>query len=75
MPFLAYLQEDAWRALMAEEFKAAERQGVVAKSSGKDGIVLLVSKKGKVLRRGVGVPAWDMIRDDVDPPPDKKDGK
>lgn len=57
---------------MKEEFDAAERQGVVAKSSGKDGIVLLVSKRGKVLRRGVGVPTWDMIRDDVDPPPEKK---
>ncbi|CAM9929654.1 unnamed protein product [Pylaiella littoralis] len=71
----APVNEDDWRALMTEEFEAAERQGVVAKSSGKDGIVLLVSKKGKVLRRGVGVPAWKMIRDDVDPPPDKKDGK
>lgn len=60
---------------MAEEFDAAERQGAVAKSSGKDGIVLLVSKKGKVLRRGVGVPSWKMIRDDVDPPPEKKGGK
>lgn len=57
---------------MQEEFDAAERQGVVAKSSGKDGIVLVVSKKGKVLRRGVGVPMWKMIRDDVDPPPEKK---
>lgn len=57
---------------MKEEFDAAERQGVVAKSSGKDGIVLLVSKKGKVLRRGVGIPMWNMIRDDVDPPPEKK---
>eukprot|EP00752_Nemacystus_decipiens_P006098 g5503.t1 len=68
----APVNEDGWRALMKEEFDAAERQGVVARSSGKDGIVLLVSKKGKVLRRGVGVPMWNMIRDDVDPPPAKK---
>ena len=57
---------------MKEERDAAERQGAVVISSGKDGIVLLVSKKGKVLRRGVGVPMWNMIRDDVDPPPEKK---
>lgn len=60
---------------MKEEFDAAERQGVVAKSSGKDGIVLLVSKQGKVLRRGVGIPMWKMIRDDVDPPPPEKKKK
>ncbi|CAB1098257.1 unnamed protein product [Ectocarpus sp. CCAP 1310/34] len=70
----APVDEDGWRALMREEFEAAERQGVVAQSSGKDGIVLLVSKKGKVLRRGVGIPMWNIIRDDVDPPPDKTKG-
>lgn len=68
------MQEDGWRAVMREEVEAAERQGAANKSSGGDGIVLVVSKKGKVLRRGVGVPVWKIIRDDVDPPV-KKDKK
>lgn len=57
---------------MEEEFTAAERQGAATKSSGQDGIVLVVSRQGKVLRRGVGVPIWKTIRDDVDPPAKKE---
>lgn len=68
-------QEDEWRAVMREEFEAAERQGAAKTSSVADGIVLVVSKKGKVLRRGVGIPIWKTIRDDVDPPLKKKDDK
>lgn len=68
-------QEDEWRAVMREELEAAERQGAAETSAGGDGIVLVVSKKGKVLRRGVGIPIWKTIRDDVDPPLKKKDDK
>ncbi|CAM9791294.1 unnamed protein product [Laminaria digitata] len=64
--------EDEWRAVMREEFEAAERQGAANTSAGGDGIVLVVSQKGKVLRRGVGIPIWKTIRDDVDPPLKKK---
>lgn len=65
------VQEEAWRRVMMEELGAAERQGAAKKAS--DGIVLVMSKEGKVLRRGVGVPVWKTIRDDVDPPVKKKD--
>lgn len=60
-------QEEEWRQLMNEELEAARKQGAVGSGSD-DGIVLLVSKEGKVLRRGVGIPVWDMIREDVDSP-------
>lgn len=68
-------QVDGWRAVMQEEFAAAERQGAASKSSANDGIVLVVSRRGKVLRRGVGIPVWKTIRDDVDPPLKKKENK
>lgn len=54
--------------MMSEELDAAQRQGAAKGSSGDDGIVLVVSREGKVLRRGVGIPIWKTIRDDVDPP-------
>ena len=66
-------QEAQWRAVMAEELEAAERQGALSQSSSKDGIVLVVSRQGKVLRRGVGIPAWKAIREDVEPQVKKKD--
>lgn len=59
-------QEGEWKELMREEFEAARRQGATKAEAGDDGIVLLVSKAGKVLRRGVGVPVWNMIQEDVD---------
>ncbi|CAM9469981.1 unnamed protein product [Ascophyllum nodosum] len=65
--------EAQWRAVMAEELEAAERQGALSQSSSKDGIVLVVSRQGKVLRRGVGIPAWKAIREDVEPQVKKKD--
>lgn len=70
------VQEGDWKELMALEFEAAQRQGATkAAVVGDDGIVLVVSKEGKVLRRGVGVPMWKIIRDDVDPPKKKKQDK
>lgn len=75
LPFACFrvagVQEEAWRRVMLEELAAAERQGASKKAS--DGIVLVMSREGKVLRRGVGVPVWKSIRDDVDPPVKKKD--
>lgn len=57
---------------MREELEAARRQGATKAAAGDDGIVLLVNREGKVLRRGVGVPVWKTIRDDVDPPKKEK---
>lgn len=58
---------------MSEELEAARRQGAGAGTGGDEGIVMLVSKDGKVLRRGLGIPKWEMIRDDIIPPK-KEDG-
>lgn len=52
---------------MTEELEAAERQGALSQSSSKDGIVLVVSREGKVLRRGMGIPIWKTIQEDVEP--------
>lgn len=56
---------------MSEELEAAERQGVTSGSGKEKGIVLVVSKEGKVLRRGVGIPVWEMICEDLDPSTEK----
>lgn len=66
-------QEGEWKELMREEFEAASRQGATKAEAGDDGIVLLVSKEGKVLRRGVGVPVWNMIQEDVTSPQKTKE--
>lgn len=59
-------QEEQWRSVMAEELEAAERQGIFSQSSSEDGIVLVVSRDGKVLRRGTGIPTWKTIQEDVE---------
>ncbi|KAG5189527.1 hypothetical protein JKP88DRAFT_353030 [Tribonema minus] len=58
-------EEDEWRALVAEEIRDADRQG--NSKAAKQGVVLVVSRDGKVLRRGLGMPKWDMIRQDLYP--------
>ncbi|CAM9386128.1 unnamed protein product [Chrysoparadoxa australica] len=48
----APVDEEAWRGLIREELADAERQG--AENAAKEGIVIVVNKKGEVVRRGLG---------------------
>lgn len=44
---------------MDQEFDLAERQGTLKSKS--QGISIILNNKGKIIRRGVGVPIWEGV--------------
>lgn len=52
-------QLNVWQAYLRQEIDLAEKQG--AKDVAAQGIVLAVSRGGKVVRRGLGMPPWKDI--------------
>ena len=54
-----------WQRDLQEEVDAAGRQG--APDILERGLVLLVRRSGRVVRRGVGVPPWKSLRADFGP--------
>jgi hypothetical protein len=53
-----------WVDYVRQEISQAEQQG--NKQASKDGIIIAVKKSGKVIRRGVGLPPWKQIVDELD---------
>lgn len=63
-------QLNVWKAYLQTEFDSALEQG--AQGATDQGLVLIVNSKGKVVRRGLGLPAWGMILEDLLGKKDKK---
>lgn len=57
----------AWKAFVDTEITNAEKQAGDSTVIREQGIVLVVRNDGKVVRRGLGVPDWNMVRKDVKP--------
>jgi hypothetical protein len=68
----------AWAAYVSGELASAAEQAAAAAAAGVEGagapanrgIVIVCSRAGKVVRRGLGVPAWDKVvaeLNDADP--------
>mmetsp|Transcript_64906 Transcript_64906/g.155015 ORF Transcript_64906/g.155015 Transcript_64906/m.155015 type:complete len:283 (-) Transcript_64906:45-893(-) len=61
---LPYIEDEEdlerWGDIFAEEFEAAEEQGV-GEQAKEQGISLVVRKKGDIVFRGLGRPVWDLI--------------
>jgi len=57
-----YPLED-WQAFMEREVSDAVRQGV--EDARKQGVVLVLRKDGVVIRRGVGVPIWKQLVEEL----------
>ena len=52
-------QLNVWQAYLKQEIELAEKQG--SKDVVKQGIVIAVNQKGRVIRRGIGLPPWKEI--------------
>lgn len=52
-----------WERIIDPEFKLAEAQGI--RDARKEGVVLLLSRQGVVLKRGIGLPPWKVLLADV----------
>ena len=59
----AYSQINVWEAYLKKETDLAVLQGEL--DIVKRGIVIAVKRNGKVLRRGVGIPPWKSLADDL----------
>mmetsp|Transcript_22082 Transcript_22082/g.28597 ORF Transcript_22082/g.28597 Transcript_22082/m.28597 type:complete len:203 (+) Transcript_22082:582-1190(+) len=57
-------QLDKWQELLEEEILDAEAQG--AEKVRKQGIVLVLRNDGKIIRRGLGVPIWKQVLDELE---------
>mmetsp|Transcript_8214 Transcript_8214/g.21120 ORF Transcript_8214/g.21120 Transcript_8214/m.21120 type:complete len:112 (-) Transcript_8214:338-673(-) len=70
-PYVAQAPEGLrgdWEEYIEAEFADAEGQAMdeeAATALRDTGIVIVVKKSGKIVRRGLGVPAWDMIIADL----------
>eukprot|EP00981_Chlorochromonas_danica_P015086 scaffold10372_cov243-Ochromonas_danica.AAC.11 len=63
-PYIALpVQTDAWERVLQAEFELAKAQG--AKDAQKRGLVIVINKTGKVIRRGLGLPPWKEIIDEL----------
>ncbi len=58
-------QVQVWKRYLTKEFDTAEEQG--ADDPYKQGLALVVNQKGKVVRRGLGLPLWGKLLDDLKP--------
>ena len=52
-----------WLDYLRLEFEEAERQG--AKQAKAEGLVLVARKTGKIVRRGLGLPPWKELVDEL----------
>ena len=55
---------NVWMDYVLKEIDQAERQG--NKQAGREGIVIALKKTGKVIRRGLGLPIWKQLVEEVD---------
>jgi hypothetical protein len=53
-----------WLDYVVKEIDQAERQG--NKQAGKEGIIIAVKKSGKVIRRGLGLPIWKQLIEELE---------
>ena len=60
-------QLHVWQRYLEKEFLTAEAQG--AKNAYNQGLALVVSNTGKVARRGLGIPLWGQLLDDLNKKP------
>jgi hypothetical protein len=56
-------QIQIWRRSLQKEFATAKAQGT--DDAYAKGLVLLVNKHGRVVRRGLGLPLWNKVQDDL----------
>lgn len=56
-------QLNVWLTYLLQEIEEAERQGT--KDAMSKGLVLVLKDNGKVIRRGVGLPPWNQIIDEL----------
>jgi hypothetical protein len=63
-PYLAKpVQINIWERYLNKEIELAEKQG--AENVLKQGIVIAVNKKGNIVRRGLGIPIWKSLIDEM----------
>jgi len=63
-PYLAKpMQINVWERYLNKEIQLAEKQG--AENVIKQGIVIAVNKKGYIVRRGLGIPIWKSLSDEM----------
>ena len=58
-------QIEVWKRYLQKEFETAEEQG--ADDPYNQGLAVVVNRKGKVVRRGLGLPLWNKLLDDLKP--------
>lgn len=58
------MQMEVWMDYVLKEIDQAERQG--NKQARKEGILIALKKSGKVVRRGLGLPIWKQLVEEVD---------
>lgn len=64
---------EAWGDYLAEELDAAAAQSRMSLDELKaKGVVIVANKKGKIVRRGLGVPEWPDVFADLNPASNKK---
>ena len=65
-PYLAEpISKDAWKDFFDSEFNDAAEQGGDASKAREQGMVILVGSDGKVKRRGLGVPPFKTLFDEL----------
>jgi len=68
-PYVAQIPNgsiDSWTDYIDTEVSVAARQSKATRASIRDqGIVVVMNRKGQIVRRGLGVPAWSVVIDDV----------
>lgn len=58
--------ETGWRAYIDDELEAAAVQaGISVADLAAQGIVIVANKEGKIVRRGLGVPKWEIVISDL----------
>ena len=60
---ILYLKLNVWEAILEKEFDLAKSQG--SKDVVKQGLVLAIKKTGKVIRRGLGLPPWKILLEEL----------
>lgn len=58
------MQVNVWLEFLKTEIKKAENQGT--KNALKEGLVLVLNRNGKVTRRGLGLPPWKVLVDELE---------
>ena len=55
---------NVWLDFLRTELAKAEKQG--AKNALKEGVVLVLNRNGKVTRRGLGLPPWKVLVEELE---------